>query len=114
MSEFLLWVAAVVSILGGVHKLNSHEVKLAERATGARCAVVADTGDPSDVLPHLTSRETLRPVLHWFGDHQIACVPRGKGDRARLEMIRDAADQTYWDKVCPTLWRYEPRCWRTK
>jgi hypothetical protein len=110
--SFILWLAAVAGILGGVHRLNVREEKAAERATGARCAIVIETSDPTDVLPNLQPGEVLRPPLHWFGGHQIVCVPRGKGDRARLVAIRDAADRTYWDKVCPVLGSYEPRCWK--
>lgn len=98
--NFAVWVLMVVGFFSGLHAKNRQEVRAAERETGLRCAVVWETARPTDVQPHLRSGEVLRRSLYWFGGHQIACVPRGRGDRARLAQIRHDTDEAYMHEMC--------------
>jgi hypothetical protein len=100
MASFAVWVLMVGALLGGVRAKNRQEARAAERATGMRCEVVWETARASDVAPHLRPGELLVGPLYWFGGHQIACVPRGSGDRARLRQIRHDTDEAYMHDTC--------------
>lgn len=97
---FVAWVMAVAGFFAGLHAKNRQEVRAAERETGLRCAIVWETSRPADVLPHLRPGEVLRRPLYWFGGHQVACVPKGRGDAARLRQIRHDTDEAYMREMC--------------
>jgi hypothetical protein len=97
---FAAWVLAVAGFFGALHGKNRQEVRAAERETGMRCAIVWETARPADVQPHLQPGELLRRPLWWFGGHQVACVPRGDGDRGRLRQIRRDTDEAYMRDMC--------------
>lgn len=97
---FAVWVLLVAAFFGGLHAKNRQEVRAAERDTGMRCDIVWETARAADVRPHLWPGEVLRRPLWWFGGHQIACVPRGRGDRARLKQIRHDTEEAYMHDVC--------------
>lgn len=104
MKSFGLFVALSAALLGGFQRLFHHEVHAAERATHGTCRVVSNSGHPEDVRPHLRAGETLRPVLRFGGDHQIACVdgavPRAAA-RQRLKALSEEVWQSELDRECP-------------
>jgi hypothetical protein len=98
--SFAVWAMLVAGFFGALHSKNYQEVRAAERETGMRCAIVWETSRATDVAPFLHDGEVLRRPLYWFGGHQIACVPRGAGDKTRLQQIRHDTDEAYMHDMC--------------
>jgi hypothetical protein len=100
MKSFIAWAILSAAVLGLFRGVDRRAVRAAERATGGRCAVVANTGYPEDVISHLAPGETALPVRRFGGDHQIACVPRSADAEVRLKTLTDLAFASRMAREC--------------